>query len=373
GAFEVLLGRSWLQQAHVTDFAAIERMVYPTKDSWHHLINQNAEAKVPAIDLSTTADLIATAQLVQRFMLEQRLATTKKSLLIAGFNSELQNDGYLDDQQVKCAADAILAKQGTEPAVDFWSSVKGQHTHPDVQRWSTMAEWDDQFDLDRLPASMFMSLQDLLESVPDNPRPSESERTDEVLRLVHFGDSDNEAHLTTEQASRMQALVTEFADVMALSLDELGTTDTVICKIPLVEGACATRPRYTRTFNNPKHREFLVKEVGRLLKAGKICHVDSDKVTWVSNVTVAPKANLDFRAKPIGQIEHELDQAINEWKERLANGEPPDHVFMPQRNDLPDDQKSKLRLCYAFLDLNDATLGAPFPVGDINAKIGRLS
>ncbi|KAK4045894.1 hypothetical protein OIO90_006665, partial [Microbotryomycetes sp. JL221] len=160
---------------------------------------------------------------------------------------------------------------------------------------------------------------------------------------------------------------------MALSLDKLGTTDTVVCKIPLVKGARATRPRYTRTFNNPKHREFLVKEVGRLLKAGKICHVDSDEVTWVSNVTVAPKANLDFRAKPIGQIKHELDQAINEWKERLANGEPPDHVFVPQRNNLPDDRKSKLRLCYAFLDLNDATLGAPFPVGDINAKIGRLS
>ncbi|KAM0793639.1 hypothetical protein ACM66B_001071 [Microbotryomycetes sp. NB124-2] len=196
----------------------------------------------------------------------------------------------------------------------------------------------------------------------------------EILRLIHFGDDKPGGNgLNESEPASLEALVAEYPDVWALSLDELDTTDTVKCTIPLHEGSQATQPSFRRRFTNPKHREFLITEVARLLRAGKICKVAPKDVTWVSNVTVAPKANIDFRAKSLEQIKAELKAAIDEQEEQQERGKPPLRAFVPQRTDLPDERKNKLRLCFAFLDLNDATKGAPFPVGDLDAKIGRLS
>ncbi|KAM0789081.1 hypothetical protein ACM66B_003142 [Microbotryomycetes sp. NB124-2] len=164
----------------------------------------------------------------------------------------------------------------------------------------------------------------------------------EILRLIHFGDNtpDSTGLSKSEQAS-LQALVAEYPDVWAWSLNELDTTDTVKCTI--------------------------------LLHKGKICKVAPKDVTWVSNVTVAPKANIDFCAKSLDQIKAELKAAIDEQEEQLERGEPPLRAFVPQQTDLPNERKNKLRLCFAFLDLNNATKGMPFPVGDLDGKIGCLS
>ncbi|KAM0789410.1 hypothetical protein ACM66B_000237 [Microbotryomycetes sp. NB124-2] len=254
GAFELLLGQSWLQRAHMHKYPTIERMVYPVRDGWRHLINKNPKVVIPDIDLALDADLITTSRFVQRQIVSAALTTMPKILLVTGRHPAGIPSATLSAREVKLATELVLQQTMSDPIANFWAGIEGQEYHADVQAWSGRDVHFEPSAIETAPAALLTGLRNLLEDAPPPVQPSDAERMTEILRLIHFGDDKPGGNdLNESKQASLEALVAEYPDVWALSLDELDTTDTVKCTIPLHKGSQATQPSFRRRFTNPKH------------------------------------------------------------------------------------------------------------------------
>ena len=266
---------------------------------------------------------------------------------------ESVGSAFLSENEIAQVLDRLDADQALE---DFWTLSLDQ-----------IPEWNPQ--LPKIPTAW-------LEQPPPSPvaeptpnlvmtaavKPSEEERRTEIRKVMQLG-----SVLSEEEKEQVYALLDEFAPQFAFSLAEVQATDTVTMHIP-TPNAVPTRARHRPT-NVPEQKEFLHEEVERLLEAGILVKVHYDDVTWVSHSKVVPKKDLSVVPKSPEQLVEILNRAaeassaeVQGWAEQRTDEYPQEAA-----------KKKKWRLCHAFLDLNDATVGASWPTGDLNAKIGRLA
>ncbi|GAA5952192.1 hypothetical protein JCM10213_004059 [Rhodosporidiobolus nylandii] len=236
------------------------------------------------------------------------------------------------------------------------SAAKTQEEHePEQQRVEPGSPAAEATDVERERAA------ELAAGIPIEP-PMEYRRR-EVRKLLMIGDK--KMKLSDEQRARIEALVDESANCFALSLSDVKATPTVKFHIP-TPGAVPTRAR-NRPFNNPDQQRFVEEYVDKLLNAQFLVHVHPDDVTWVSSNTVVPKANRSVKPMSPEELQKQLEAAIAEALHKAQGWAEQRHA------ELGETQPMKRRLCHAFLDLNDATVGAPFPVGDLDGKVDRLA
>ena len=206
----------------------------------------------------------------------------------------------------------------------------------------------------------------LLKSVETVTRQSsKSVRQAELRRLISIGD--DKLSFSPEETEEVYALIDEFVDQFAFCLADVRQTGTVKHAIPTDPSAVPTRARQ-RPINNPDQKQFLLDHIDLLLEANVIRPVSPEEVSWVSHNTVAPKADLSIKSLSPDEIRAKLEESLRDpapvkhgWREQ------PQDEFPAETK-----RKPKFRLCHAFLDLNDATMGASFPVGDLEGKIERL-
>ncbi|GAA5857406.1 hypothetical protein JCM9279_001790 [Rhodotorula babjevae] len=235
---------------------------------------------------------------------------------------------FLDQREI----DRIIRRlERNNAACEFWRAAEGAASGGKWERWASPSlpaldpSWlePDLTDKAQLP-TMHAVMIDTLAS-----EPSLEERRAEVRGVVQVGDDGHS--FSPSEKEQIYSLVDEFTDQFAFSLSEVQATDTVHMRIPM-PGAVPTRARHHPT-NNPDQKVFLYKQIDKLLEAGVIV-----------------KSIAESEAKMHGWVE----QKLNEFPVEAA-------------------KPKKWRLCHAFLDLNDATVGASWPTGDLNAKIGNLS
>ncbi|KAL8283839.1 hypothetical protein RQP46_005271 [Phenoliferia psychrophenolica] len=170
------------------------------------------------------------------------------------------------------------------------------------------------------------------------------ERRQRLRETLDVGEGGN---LSEAERSQIIEKCAEYSDVFAFSIQDVRQTTTIQHSIPLVPGSVPTKPRYVKTLN-ASQKEFFHEQIAILRKADIIREVSPHDVTWLSNSTIAPKADHAAQSMEKSDLLDALHTAVE--------------------RDSP-----KWRLCHAFMDLNAATLGANFPSGDLEAKIGRLS
>ncbi|GAA5829176.1 hypothetical protein JCM3770_006346, partial [Rhodotorula araucariae] len=281
---------------------------------------------------------------------------------------------FLSEQEVMRVIHHLEKEDATS---EFWRSVEPP-VSDEWERWATpsLPEVDPTW-LEPLPseAAALPVLRVYMKAVPEA---NENDKTDtglgedpleerraEVRKVVQVGDENS--NLSPSEREQVNSLLDEFTDQFAFSLEDVKATDTVRMRIP-TPGAVPTRARHHPT-NNPEQKAFLYEQIDKLIAAGVVVQVHYDEVSWVSHNKVAPKKDLSVQPKS-------RDELLRALEESIAKSEQDMHGWVEQKLDeFPAEaaKPKKWRLCHAFLDLNDATVGASWPTGDLNAKIGNLS
>lgn len=420
GAFQILLGKPWKAQVGAIHFYDIDCLMHKTSipERWGRLWNQNPKAAPTFTSVPDDPALLArlleatpaggdgTETAHPAVMLLGLAPARPLTLLETAIRTPLPDDAELvAEERVLLLPSGPLPAPASPHAMstllrrEFWRQQLTLFPRADICPESSGAAFlaPDEIDciIDRLEAEC--SLADFTSMAEDAPlaevrpalppipvawlapaqsrqpaptlhlylaedTPTLAERQAEIRRVVKLGDE-----LSAEERERVYALLDEFAPQFAFSLAEVQATDTVTMHIPTPD-AVPTRARHRPT-NAPEQKEFLHDEVQRLLDAGILVKVHYDDVTWVSHSKVVPKKDLSVVPKSPEQLVELLNRAaeassaaVQGWVEQKTDEFPKEAA-----------KKRKWRLCHAFLDLNDATVGASWPTGDLNAKIGRLA
>ncbi|GAA5845930.1 hypothetical protein JCM11251_007340 [Rhodosporidiobolus azoricus] len=293
---------------------------------------------------------------------------------------------FLSEQEVERATTWLEERHKEDPVLAFWATSDPQNQAQDWEEWSKVKIPPlDPAILRTHPSKkakihLYLQEDNEEEGTADGeeregkmgpqkqsdkkfqPR-TEAERVAEILASVKVGD--DKVTLSREERDRVEKLLTEYSDIFAFCLKDVKSTDTIEHHI-LTPRAIPTRAR-DRKLNNPDQRAFSHDMVDQLLEANFVIHVQPHLVTWSSSNTVAPKADKSKKLMTREEIRTKLEESITEAVS-FAEG-----WTQQEFDQLPDSKPTKFRLCHAFLDLNDATVGAPFPVGDLEGKIDRLA
>jgi hypothetical protein len=194
--------------------------------------------------------------------------------------------------------------------------------------------------------------------------PFQPVRVAEILKQVKIGED-----LTMEQRSSVEKLITEWADIFALSVGEVLTVEGAVHTLDIPEEATFSKKVHQKPLTPPQ-RQYLHTKIDEMLAAGVIEQCEPSQVKCVSPTTLAQKAH-EGEGLPLEELQHRInDQCI-------ANGFEP-HFQMPPRaeptpNDEADKSKPKWRICQNFAEVNKVTKVAPMPQGDIRTKQQKLS
>jgi hypothetical protein len=197
--------------------------------------------------------------------------------------------------------------------------------------------------------------------------PFKPARVEEIRRLVKIGDD-----LTDHERSQVQSLVTEFADVFALSVSEVTQVEGAVHRLNIDPNAKFSTKVHQKLLTPPQ-RKYLHEKLQAMLDADIIEPCEPGQVKCVSPTTLAQKTH-----EGAGLTLEELQHPVND--ECVNNGLEP-HFPLPPRpvvQTTADEAKveadePKWRICQNFSQINKVTQVAPMPQGDIRSKQQRLS
>ncbi|KAG5633621.1 hypothetical protein H0H81_006479, partial [Sphagnurus paluster] len=196
--------------------------------------------------------------------------------------------------------------------------------------------------------------------------PFKPERVNEILSLVQIG-----MDLDEEQKASVQQLITEYADIFALSVSEVTTVEGAVHKLHIDKDAKFSTKVYQKP-TTPPQKKYLHESIDAMLSAGIIEQCNPSEVKCVSPTTLAQKAH-----QGLGLSLEELQYRVNE--ECVLHGIEPYFSSLPPRSTEPQNNEDatpadpKWRICQNFAQINKVTQIAPMPQGDIRAKQQRLS
>lgn len=204
-------------------------------------------------------------------------------------------------------------------------------------------------------AAIFTRLTD-----PMNPR-----RVTFIIKKVQYGDN-----ITADERGQAEALVASFADVFAGSLSEVLPVPGAKHTLNIPEGTTFNLRVHQRALTPPQ-LQFLHGRIDEMLAAGIIERAPPDLIKCAATTVLAKKAHEQG-----GLTLEELRHRVNAQCQQ--DGLPPafalperevQEVGAPRQPEGPQ----KWRICQNFNEVNQHTIIAPMPQGDIRAKQQRLS
>ncbi|CEH17972.1 FOG: Transposon-encoded proteins with TYA, reverse transcriptase, integrase domains in various combinations [Ceraceosorus bombacis] len=200
------------------------------------------------------------------------------------------------------------------------------------------------------------------------PRERDPRRGETVLKHVQIGvwEDDKCLNLSPQQLETLQTIVLENKDVFGL--DASDTWQNQVCRhsIKLKPDAKPSCPHCSTNRIAPGDREWVHKELDRMLAAGFVKKVDSSNVTWVTDWKVVPKG----KGPPPASIEESRRRANDALKEA---GLPFDKELPPAPPFKEVFHKQKRWLVFTFTALNKAMEDTSFPTGTLDERLQRLA
>jgi hypothetical protein len=195
--------------------------------------------------------------------------------------------------------------------------------------------------------------------------PFKPARVEEIQRQVTIGND-----LTSTENAQAQALITEFADIFALSVSEVKQVEGAVHRLNIDPNAKFSTKVHQKPLTPPQRR-YLYEKLQAMLDADVIEPCEPGQVKCVSPTTLAQKTH-----EGAGLTLDELQHRVND--ECVRNGLQPHFPLPPRPPPAVDDtevkeDEPKWRICQNFSQINKVTQVAPMPQGDIRAKQQRLS
>ncbi|KAG9125582.1 hypothetical protein FRC07_007015 [Ceratobasidium sp. 392] len=197
--------------------------------------------------------------------------------------------------------------------------------------------------------------------IPESERrsdPFKPSRVAEILQKVKIG-----SDLGEEQKKQVESLVSEFADVFALTLSEVLPVDITQMKLDIPEDAAFPKRVGQRKFSEPQ--KLALYDMLDDLEAAKVIErVTQDQVAAVSPINMVPKPGGAERT----DIETLQRMANSECRKYGFPVKHPEVGFHEEGEERPEAQPAKWRLVQNFAAVNRVTQIRPFPMGDLAAK-----
>ena len=186
--------------------------------------------------------------------------------------------------------------------------------------------------------------------------PWKKERVDEILRQVTIGPD-----LTDEERSRVQEFIVSWADIFALSVNEVKQVDNAVHHLDIKPGATFSTKIGQKPLTPPQ-KKYLYDSIDTMLEAGIIEQCLPDQVKCVSPTTLAQKVHSG-PGLHLEELQHRVnDECISHGYNSLFN-------LPPRTAPAPDDESNvkepKWRICQNFSQINKVTKIAPMPQGNI--------
>ena len=195
--------------------------------------------------------------------------------------------------------------------------------------------------------------------------PFKPARIEEIQRQIKIGDD-----LTDQESEQVKALISEFADVFALSVSEVTQVEGAVHRLNIEPNAKFSTKVHQKPLTPPQRR-YLHEKLQAMLDADVIEPCEPGQVKCVSPTTLAQKTH-----EGAGLTLDELQHRVNE--ECVCNGLEPHFALPPRPEPVAEDMddkndEPKWRICQNFSQINKVTQVAPMPQGDIRGKQQRLS
>src|SRR5271168_706598 len=194
-------------------------------------------------------------------------------------------------------------------------------------------------------------------------KPYKPERVKEVLRLITIGDD-----LTPEERKKVQDLIRSFADIFALSVNEVKIVDDVTHRLNIPPDTTFPMKVHQKPLTLPQ-RKYLYDSIDSMLSAGVIEPCTPEDIKCISPTTLAQKTHQG-KGLSLTELQHRVND------ECITKGIEPKFDLPPRTTPTPDDstpEETKWRICQNFAQINKITKVAPMPQGDSRAKQQRLS
>ncbi|QRV96890.1 Retrovirus-related Pol polyprotein from transposon opus [Ceratobasidium sp. AG-Ba] len=197
--------------------------------------------------------------------------------------------------------------------------------------------------------------------IPDSDRrsdPFKPSRVAEILRKVKIGPD-----ISKEQKRKVQALVSEYADVFALSLSEVLPVSITEMKLKIPEDTIFPKRVGQRKLSEPQ-QQALYAMLDELEEAKIVERVTQDQVAAVSPINMVPKPGGSERPD-IRTLQRMANSECRKYGfeiKYLGAG------FYEEIEERKDTQPVKWRLVQNFAAVNKVTQVRPFLMGDLAAK-----
>ena len=194
--------------------------------------------------------------------------------------------------------------------------------------------------------------------------PWKTERVNEILRQVQIGPD-----LTDDERRRVLEFISNWADIFALSVNEVKQVDNATHRLDIQPGAKFSTKIGQKPLTPPQ-RKYLYESIDTMLKADVIEQCLPDQVKCVSPTTLAQKAHTGS-SLTLEELQHRVNDACTNHGFKPTFDLPP--RALPTPDDESEKKEPKWRICQNFSQINKVTKIAPMPQGDIRAKQQRLS
>ena len=193
--------------------------------------------------------------------------------------------------------------------------------------------------------------------------PHKPERVQELLRLITIGDD-----LQEDEKQKVRQLVSDFADIFALSVSEVKVVENAVHRLDIPPDATFPMKVHQKPLTPPQRR-YLYDSIDKMLEAGIIEACKPEEVKCISATTLAQKTH-EGKGLALGELQHRVND------ECIAHGMETEFDLPPRTTPTPEDNPigdPKWRICQNFAQINKITKVAPMPQGDIRSKQQRLS
>jgi hypothetical protein len=194
--------------------------------------------------------------------------------------------------------------------------------------------------------------------------PRKKERVDEILRQVQIGPD-----LTEDERKHVRDFISDWADVFALSVNEVKQVDNATHYLDIPPGTKFSTKVGQKPLTPPQ-RKYLYDSIDTMLKADIIEQCLPDQVKCVSPTTLAQKVHSNPGLN-LEELQHRVNEQCIPHSITTPFSLPP--RSLPTPDDESDKSEPKWRICQNFSQINKVTKIAPMPQGDIRAKQQRLS
>lgn len=195
-----------------------------------------------------------------------------------------------------------------------------------------------------------------------------TDRIAEILSKIEFG-----ADLTPEQLERVRDLITEFADIWALSMSKVQYVNWHSHHLDVDPDVKLPRKMLQHPMTE-KQKVWYYKILDEMEVSHVIQKVPGEFLKCLNSTNLAPKEKGKTGASRVEVLRKVNTECIKNgcppfWEEVRGLGESDDAMLDAVENEgTPQEHQTKWRVCHAFMALNRATKVPSFPQGDLTEK-----